>query len=238
MELYQAQIIYSAEGTKVFYDALVFMMNTIIIDCMLLHQYVETNISSNEEDLMEDTPLLNTLPSHDHDDSLNVIDGLFEPVALESEREYNVNDPHKLLSQILIDNEIDADFEFVDCLKDLRHKEYTLWKKIKIISRFGHIVPFREAMIQYLAQFVCLRYKEEIVGMKSDDKDKIKEIAKKYCLMLMSNVIFTKNSPKGLMKTMKRIIKQSDIKKSKRCIYKMAALILKNVYHISIPFPI
>merc|ERR1711933_197289 len=123
-------------------------------------------------------------------------------------------------------------------LKDER-KTYTLWKKIQIISRFAHLVPFREAMIQYLAQFVCLEYKKEILRMKYD-KQKIKEFARTYCLMLMKNIIFTKNSPKGLLKSIKRILEGTDMKnkKSKQCIYRMTALILKTVYNITIPFPL
>merc|ERR1712233_74009 len=107
----------------------------------------------NDDMMISEQPLLSTLSSHEHDDSLNVIHGLFEPISLEKEREYNVNDPHKLLSQIIIDNEIDANFEFVECLNGLtdEDKEYTLWKKIKIISRFGHMMPMREATVQYLA---------------------------------------------------------------------------------------
>merc|ERR1712228_617539 len=194
---------------------------------------------SNDDGLIDDEPLLNTMPSHDHDDSLNVIHGLFAPISLEKEREHGENDPHKLLKQILIDNEINANFEFVECLKEVKdeRREYTLWKKIKIVSRFGYMMPMREAVIQYLAQFVCLKYKEEILGMKNEKK-RIKEYAKMYCLLLFSKIIFTKNSPNGLMKSIKTIIKENDVEKSKRCIYQMAALILKSVYKISIPFPI
>merc|ERR1712228_533533 len=245
MELYQSQIIYSEEGTKCFYNTLVFMMNTVIIDCMLLHQYITTNTQNNHCDDDDDMPLsegpmLNQMSSHEHDDSLNIIHGLFDPISLEKEREYNVNDPNKLLSQILIDNEIDANFECVELMKDLKNKnkKYALWKKIKIVSRFGHIMPMREATIQYLAQFVCIKYKDEILRMRND-KDKIKEFARTYCLMLISEIIFSKNSPNGLIKSIKRMTKENDIKSAnKKCIYKMAALILKNVYNISIAYPL
>ena len=185
-----------------------------------------------------------------------------------------ISNPHKLLDHILIDNEFDIKFESIDLLQQVnpiqvenkqylnhskhKNKKQNLSKldKIKILSLFGHNLPYRENIFLCVTQYITIKYQQQIYDFKFD-KLKIKQFARKHCQILLSNILFTNRNKKGIIPSMRRLLNKykgdnnldtntktnddnnDNNKKDNQHlnVYRCAALILQNVYNITIPFP-
>lgn len=306
LELYQASIIYSDERTKIFYNTFLLLINNIIIDTMIIDEYVSTNglpefspISSPKSPNNLNATLnlnsksvgfndhVNTKHIHIIEESTDqILNDVFTPISLNPSvrstsfgplQDQYQNDmikdkksnPNKLLNHVLNNNEFNIKFESINLLKmlntimidqekqkflnkDLNKNNYDLLKRIKIISYFGHLLPFRETVILIIIQYITIQHKEEIYKFNYD-KLKIKEFAQKHALKLLSNILFTSKNKKGIIRKIKNLLKIknriNNIKISSKnnnnlpppnniSVYKIAAVILQNVYNMTIPYPL
>jgi len=328
LELYQAAIIYSDERTKVFYNAFMFAVNAVLIDCMVVDEYIATNtaaytasggggtaggggggvhetmMSFAQQQQHQNTQLslaLSDTPeqkenaadktvgfkiAHSMKQSTDqILNDAFTPVSLEAstfstfyplqnEYEHDLikdtqNDPHKLLQHIVEHNEFDVEFETLQWLQrlevnmvrktqhlngDVNAKDKnSLLHRLKSISLFGHLLPYRDNVMVCVAQHLTLKYQQQIFALNYD-KLKIKEYAQQHCCILLANVLFTNTNKRGLVRRIKKLCREKRKQQTQSTanaseerndrnnpfdlnVYRMAALILRNIYNIAIPFP-
>eukprot|EP01084_Bolivina_argentea_P250153 419045_1 len=264
LQLYQTNIIYSNIQTKIFYKQFVFLINSIIVDSMVIHEYINSNNNNNNNKTTKNNNNSEKQTSIKYSHSIEqstdqILNDVFTPITLNpSVRSTsfeqppppihdlnNENNPNKLLKHILNNNQYNIKFECIHLLNDIVCK-YSLLKRIKIVSLFGHIISFRETVLLCLAQFITIQYKHQILKM-NNDKLKIKKFATKYCLQLISNILLTYKKKNGLIKSIRKLTEKNQIKFGKNIhnnkkfkdinVYKIAALILQSVYNVTIPFP-
>ena len=169
----------------------------------------------------------------------------------------------QLLHHVLHQNEFGLKFESIDFLQTLSlhqngtdhrggQREMTLLQRIETISIFAHLLPYRETVFLSVAQSVCFEHRTEIVAMKNE-KDRIAEFAKNQIMKLLAHILRSRSRRNGLIRRIQRLQRTGSRRGRGRGrmprqlegggkirgvnVYKMAALILHDVYHIDCPFP-
>jgi len=212
----------------------------------------------------------------------------FAPLHEEYENEVIAEmkaDPLKLLNHVLHHNEFQMKFESIELLNTLSAQqmkmmiakpeeeeeqkeinnpvELDLLRRIRILSQFGHLIPYRESVMLSVVQVITLKYKHQIYHFNFD-KLAIKQFATNQCCALLAHILFAHKRKHGVLRSLKRLIRRHKKRKHGQQnhqnmhkniaddennmhdrnnphnlnVFRIAALIAKCAHDINMPFAI